>query len=85
MSKEQRENKKGGRQRGGPSEDDIKLSDKLEEISSTKSTIVQAVASSTINNLGGFHTIDRFCRLWHISFTKQHIFSRLSALVRLSI
>jgi aryl-alcohol dehydrogenase-like predicted oxidoreductase len=52
-SKEQRENKKGGRQRGGPSENDIKVSEKLEEIASKKSTSVQAVVSSTINNFGG--------------------------------
>jgi aryl-alcohol dehydrogenase-like predicted oxidoreductase len=52
-SKEQRENKKGGRQRGGPSENNIKVSEKLEEIASKKLISVQAVVSSTINNFGG--------------------------------
>jgi aryl-alcohol dehydrogenase-like predicted oxidoreductase len=84
-SKEQRENKKGGRQRGGPSENDIKVSDKLEEIASTKSTTVQAVVSSTIDDFGGSSRVDDFSRLWHIYFTKHHMSSRSSVLARSSI
>ena len=84
-SKEQRENKKDGRQRGGPSENDIKVSDKLEEIASTKSTTVQAVVSYTINHFGGSRRPNHFSRRWHTSFKKHRMSSRLSVLARLSM
>ncbi|KAH6714131.1 NADP-dependent oxidoreductase domain-containing protein [Leptodontidium sp. MPI-SDFR-AT-0119] len=44
LSKEQRKAKEGGRQSGPPSEVQIKISEKLEEIATRKSTTVQAVA-----------------------------------------
>ncbi|CZR57761.1 related to voltage-gated shaker-like K+ channel, subunit beta/KCNAB [Phialocephala subalpina] len=44
LSKEQRKVKEGGRQSGPPTEEQIKVSEKLEAIATRKSTTVQAVA-----------------------------------------